>query len=65
MPIECRQLEGQPVPWEFCPNCGERFEPFLRGMVQRRRHRWFICSPWPYCCLICESCKEIVGYERP
>lgn len=65
MPIECVQLAGRPVPYVLCPECGERFEPFLRGQVQRRRFKWFLWGPWPYCALICWACKEIVGYEEP
>jgi phage terminase large subunit GpA-like protein len=63
MPIECELLAGRPVPFVLCPKCGEIFHPFLRGMVQRRTHRWFFWGAWPYCALICWDCKEIVGYE--
>lgn len=64
MPIECALLRGQPVPIEKCPKCGaEPFDPFLRGQVQRRKFKWFLWGPWPYCALICWNCKEIVGYE--
>jgi hypothetical protein len=74
MPIECSTLEGQPVPFLTCPNCGAPFRPFLRGMVQRGVFSggllcwswWkalFKRERWPYCALICWECKEIVGYE--
>lgn len=62
MPIECCLLQNQPVNLVRCPNCGEVFEPFMRGQVQSAwRHFW----GRPYCCLICRACKEIVGYEKP
>lgn len=52
------------MPIEKCPKCGaEPFDPFLRGQVQRRKFKWFLWDPWPYCALICWNCKEIVGYE--
>lgn len=66
MPMEAMWLQGAPLPFDRCPKCGCLFEPFLRGQVQRLPVRWW----WPfklrdYCALICRSCKEIVGYERP
>lgn len=68
---EISKLEEQDVPIDTCPFCGAVFIPFLRGIVQRSPIEW---RPWklrrflrcrPYCCLICQSCKEIVGYEDP
>jgi hypothetical protein len=66
MPIECRLLEGQPVPIRRCPFCGAHpFVPFLRGMVQRPKRKWLFGPRRDYCALICSGCKEIVCYERP
>lgn len=63
MPIEYSQLEGRPVPFEECPFCDVMpFEPFLRGIVQSW---WRKLLGKPYCALICENCKEIVGHEKP
>lgn len=39
--------------------------PFLRGVVQRRRWKFFFFGAWDYCALICSQCKEIVGHESP
>lgn len=63
MPAEYTLLKDAPVSLEACPKCGAKpFKPFMRGQVQSTWRKF-----WrrPYCCLICESCKEIVGYERP
>jgi hypothetical protein len=66
MPIEVWLLEGEPVPFEHCPQCGEIFVPFLRGMIQRSRRSWLGLGPRrAYCALICSECKEIVGHESP
>lgn len=74
MPIECTWLQNKPSPLERCPICGaEPFEPFMRGMIQRKPigFRWrrefpfFEFYPRPYCALICWSCKAIVDYEQP
>ncbi len=66
MPIESLLLKDAPVPFDYCPACGERFVPFLRGMIQRRERSWFgLGSRRAYCALICWHCKEIVGYESP
>jgi hypothetical protein len=62
MPIEYLLLKNAPVPLSVCPKCGERFEPFLRGMVQRGGG-WRFWRKRPTCALICWACKEIVGYE--
>lgn len=65
MPIECRILEGRSEIFEECPKCDHKpFESFLRGMVQRRRYKWFFWGRWPYCAVICWNCKDIVGYEE-
>lgn len=65
MPIECEQLRTAKCPLEICPKCGEKFEPFLRGLVQRRKITFWRRRPRPYCAVICEACKEIVGHESP
>lgn len=65
MPAEYMLLKDLPSPIDNCPKCGAKFEPFLRGTVQRMRGRkWFFFGPYiGYCALICRACKEIVGYE--
>lgn len=67
MPIEFVQLQDEPVPFESCPNCGVTpFEPFIRGCVHRPKRRWiFFGKKQDYCALICDKCKELVGYESP
>lgn len=66
MPIEFSLLLRKPVKLTNCPRCGEPFEPFLRGQVQRTKRSWFgLGRRRPYCALICWACKEIVGYEDP
>jgi formate dehydrogenase maturation protein FdhE len=66
MPVECVLLEDRPVPIAKCPKCGaEPFAPFIRGTIQRRKFRYFFFEEWPYCALICSTCKEIVDYESP
>lgn len=72
MPWEYSALKDAPLPgWLLghgdydmnCPKCGAcPFVPFLRGTVQSTWRRWF---GLPYCCVICERCKEVVGYEKP
>jgi len=74
MPIESTLLKDNPVTLSKCPKCGvDPFTPFMRGMVQRRgisliverfRAHWKNEHP-RYCAVICEECKEIVGYEAP
>lgn len=61
--------QGHP---RVCPACGARFEPFMRGLVYRPLSlwQWLRCGfrrprPWRQWCLICDTCKEIVGYEEP
>ena len=66
MPVEYTLLQYRPVPIARCPKCGaEPFVPFLRGNIQRSKRRYFVLEPWPYCALICSTCKEIVDYENP
>jgi hypothetical protein len=66
MPIEFLQLAGQPQPLKVCPLCeAHPFRAFLWGQVQRSPFKWWQLwgSHRPYCAVICEECKEIVGYE--
>jgi len=65
MPIESTLLRFEPVPVKTCPACKAKFEPFMRGTVQRSRFAWWIGPTRPYCALICSECKNIVGYEQP
>jgi len=66
MPAEFSLLMNQPEPLEECPRCKSKFfKSFLRGMVHRRRKRYFLWGAWDYCAVICASCKEIVGWESP
>ncbi len=68
MSIEFAQLKDEPNHLELCPICGAKFEPFMRGMVQRKRKSFwglFTREIRPYCALICGECKVIVGYEDP
>lgn len=76
MPIEYEQLLHEPTLVEkqghlrFCPACAEPFEPFLRGCVQRPRWvariiSFFTRIPPVYVAVICQKCKQIIGYEGP
>lgn len=62
MPIEYELLKDAPYEIKVCPNCHNSFEPFLRGLVQSTWRRILRMS---YCTLICDKCKDIVGYEKP
>lgn len=69
MPIEFTQLKHEPEPLRICPFCLPKmerdlraFRSFMRGQVQSF---WRRLLRKPYCCIICEDCKEVVGYERP
>jgi uncharacterized protein with PIN domain len=62
MPIEYTQLRDRPEPFFRCPDCGSLFRSFMRGQVQSAWRKLF---RRPYCCVICEVCKEVVGYEKP
>lgn len=64
MPEEFAMLKNASSPLVLCPVCGaEPFVPFMRGRVLGRRIRR--AFGWPYVCVICCTCKEIVGYEHP
>lgn len=61
MPIECAWLRSDKPKFDNCPKCKERFEPFLRGMIQSF---WRGLFGKPYCAVICRACKDIVGWEK-
>lgn len=62
MPIEAIAFTQRPVPFTSCPKCGASpFQPFMRGQVISRWRHLFRRLCW---CLICSSCKQIVGYEE-
>lgn len=66
MPIEAAMLKDAKERVDHCPQCANRpFRSFLRGQVQRPRR--FLGCLWrrPYCCIICNCCKTVVGYEDP
>lgn len=65
MPIEYAQLKDKPPALLRCPKCGDHNPTFLRGMVQRSKRFLWILWKRPYCAVICNKCKEIVGYESP
>lgn len=71
MPIEVLLLERKPVPLNDCPKCGAPFVPAIRGVVQRSPWPWWAMliplSRWrrPHCALICNRCKDVVGWEAP
>lgn len=63
MPREYTLLKNQPSPLDSCPTCGDApFVPEYRGMIQSTWRRWL---GLPYCCLICTTCDDMVGYEKP
>lgn len=77
MPVEVVLLKHRPELLGVCPRCGAQpFQSFLRGHVQRTALQaplawlwwWVTEPPWstfPYCAVICATCKEIVGHEAP
>lgn len=65
MPIECALLRNAKVSLDRCPACGALFRPSFRGMVQRRKKKYWLWGDWPYCALICSQCETIVGHESP
>ncbi len=66
MPVECDLLDKKPPPVMYCYYCGaEPFIPFMRGMVQRSKRKWFIGKRHDYCAIICSHCKQIIGWESP
>ena len=65
MPIEVLLLAHEPYPVERCPICALPFRAFLRGQVQRSKRFLGVLWPRPYCAVICQGCKQIVGWEAP
>jgi len=65
MPSEALILDHAPYPVETCLKCNKPFRPFLRGMVQRSKRFLGIGPLRPYCAIICQECKQIIGYEDP
>jgi|SaaInlV_165m_DNA_1040744.scaffolds.fasta_scaffold34537_2 hypothetical protein len=70
MPIEVVQLRGKPVPKRFtkCNGCGA--DPFVmdelvRGKIQRCKRKFGFLWKQDYCAVICNNCRDIVGYESP
>ena len=57
-------LKGRPRPYanSICPKCGGWLTDFMRGMVQSG---WRRLLRMKYCAVICPTCKEIVGWEKP
>ena len=62
MAWEFDALKHEPEPLEKCPRCGAVFMCFLRGMVHNFWRKLFCLE---YSCVICQNCKEVVGYEKP
>jgi hypothetical protein len=62
MPIECAILEKYPYAKESCPKCSKAFPEFMRGQVQSRLRKILGLK---YCAIICDGCKEIIGWEKP
>jgi hypothetical protein len=65
MPIEYAILRAYPPAIDRCPQCHEPFSHFLRGQVQRSRRVLGFLWTRPYCAVICQQCKAIVGWEEP
>lgn len=61
-PMQAIWSMSKPQPFDYCPKCeAAPFECFLRGMVAR--FDWFGLRKRVWC-VICRSCKEIVGHEE-
>lgn len=62
MPIEVELLKDKDHP-SICPCCGLDFLPFMRGQ-RVRGFLWLFTWPGKYkWALICDSCREIIGYD--
>jgi hypothetical protein len=62
MPVEYVILKDRPSPLDHCPKCGDTpFVPFMRGQVYSGARATWHRPAW---CVICDACKEIVGYEN-
>ena len=62
MPWEFGALRNEPEPFNDCPLCGRVFGSFMRGMVHNGWRKFWRLE---YSAVICQHCKEIVGYEMP
>lgn len=63
MPIEFILLMKHPLSIEECPCCNRSMNTYLmRGQVQSFWRKLFRRK---YCAIICEYCKEIIGWEKP
>jgi len=70
MPIEYTLLKDKAPPTGLsCDQCdpfgGRELTPrdlFMRGQVQSTWRRWLRL---PYCAVICQGCKTIIGWEKP
>lgn len=74
MPVEYTILRNKPRPKElrYCPHCFKLFKYFWRGCIRKNDLAYVfellvskVLGRKPfYCALICDECKEIVGYEN-
>ena len=65
MTVEYKLLKGEPSAIPTCTKCGY-FEPnFMRGMIQRSERLFGFLWNRPYCAVICNKCKNIIGWEYP
>lgn len=55
------RLKNAPIPIKECPICKCLFNPMMRGLVTARKLKFLFQRRY---CLICENCKQIVGYEK-
>ena len=62
MPVEFTLLKDKEQELKICPKCKKNIEYFMRGEVQSSLRKFFKLK---YCAIICRSCKQIVGYEKP
>jgi hypothetical protein len=62
MPIEAEMLADRPPAKLICTHCGAPGPTFMRGQVQS----WWRCLlRRPYCAVICNGCRKLVGWEKP
>lgn len=62
MPIEYCKLKNASPAKEKCQQCQYPFPQFMRGQVQSN---WRRILGMKYCAVICDGCKEIIGWEKP
>ena len=65
MPVEYTLLKNAPSIATTCQKCGSVSPAFMRGQVQRSKRFLWVLWRRPYCAVICGTCKEIVGWEKP